>query len=78
MTFCKPFLNHRHPAYQVYPKLLRDLDFVRPNHVWTADITYIPMKRIFVYLFAVLDWASRRVVARRLSITFTSGIFACI
>ena len=45
----------------------------RPNHVWEADITYIPMKRGFVYLFAVLDWASRRVLAWRLSNTLTTA-----
>ena len=48
------------------------LAIVRPNHVWAADITYIPMRRGFVYLFAVLDWASRRVLAWRLSNTLTT------
>jgi putative transposase len=51
----------------VYPYLLRHLEITRPNHVWAADITYIPMRRGFVYLWAVLDWASRRVLAWRLS-----------
>ena len=51
----KPSLSQRHPAHQVYPYLLRDLAISRPNHVWAADITYIPMRRGFVYLFAVLD-----------------------
>jgi putative transposase len=51
---------------------LRDLTISRPNHVWAADITYIPMARGFVYLFAVLDWASRRVLAWRLSNTLTT------
>jgi putative transposase len=68
----KPRLSHRHPAHQVYPYLLRDLAIARPNHVWAADITYIPMARGFVYLFAVLDWASRRVLAWRLSNTLTT------
>jgi len=68
----KPSLSHRHPAHQVYPYLLRDLKISRPNHVWAADITYIPMARGFVYLFAVLDWASRRVLAWRLSNTLTT------
>ena len=45
---------------------------MRPNHVWAADITYIPMKRGFVYLFAVMDWASRRVLSWRLSNTLTT------
>ena len=68
----KPSLSHRHPAHQVYPYLLRDLKISRPNHVWAADITYLPMARGFVYLFAVLDWASRRVLAWRLSNTLTT------
>ena len=68
----KPALSRRHPAHQVYPYLLRDVASSRPNHVWAADITYIPMKRGFVYLFAVLDWASRRVLAWRLSNTLTT------
>jgi putative transposase len=68
----KPHLSCRHPAHQVYPYLLRDLKISRPNHVWAADITYIPLARGFVYLFAVLDWASRRVLAWRLSNTLTT------
>ena len=67
----KPHLSHRHPAHRIYPYLLRDLEISRSNHVWAADITYIPMARGFVYLFAVLDWASRRVLAWRLSNTLT-------
>jgi putative transposase len=43
--------------------LLRNLKIERPNHVWAADITYIPMKRDFVYLFVVMDWATRRVLS---------------
>ena len=68
----KPSLSRRHSAHQVYPYLLRDLKISRPNHVWAADITYIPMARGFVYLFAVLDGASRRVLAWRLSNTLTT------
>ena len=55
----------------MYPYLLRHLRITRSNHVWAADITYIPIKRGFVYLFAVLDWASRWVLAWRLSNTLT-------
>ena len=55
-----------------YPYLLRDVAITRPNQVWAADITYIPMRRGFVYLFAILDWASRRVLAWRLSNTLTT------
>jgi len=68
----KPSLSRRHPAHPIYPYLLRDLTIARPNHVWAADITYIPMRRGFVYLFVVLDWASRRVLAWRLSNTLTT------
>ena len=67
-----PRTSQRHPAHRVYPYLLRQLVITRPNHVWAADITYIPMKRGFVYLCAVLDWASRRVLAWRLSNTLTT------
>jgi putative transposase len=67
----KPHLRRRHPTHTIFPYLLRDLTISRPNHVWAADITYIPMRRGFVYLFAVLDWASRRVLAWRLSNTLT-------
>ncbi len=68
----KPHLSRRHPAHTIYPYLLRDLAISRPNHVGAADITYIPMRRGFVYLFAVLDWASRRVLAWQLSNTLTT------
>jgi putative transposase len=68
----KPHTSQRHPAHRVYPYLLRHLAITRSNQVWAADITYIPMTRGFVYLFAVLDWASRRVLAWRLSNTLTT------
>jgi len=71
-VYRKPRLSQRHPAHTVYPYLLRHLQIHRPNHVWAADITYIPMQRGFVYLFAVIDWASRRVLAWRLSNTLTT------
>lgn len=62
----------RNPEHPVFPYLLRGLKIDRPNHVWAADITYIPMERGFLYLFAVLDWATRRVLAWRLSNTLTT------
>lgn len=68
----KPATSTRHLAHKVYPYLLRNLMNIRPSQVWAADITYIPMKRGFVYLFAVMDWASRRVLAWRLSNTLTT------
>lgn len=65
----KPSLSRRQSGHQIFPYLLRDLAISRPNQVWAADITYIPMRRGFVYLCAILDWASRRVRAWRLSNT---------
>lgn len=57
------------PGHRIYPYLLRKLPVTRPNQVWAMDITYVPMARGFVYLAAVVDWFSRRVLAWRLSIT---------
>lgn len=68
----KPNTSKRHPVHAVYPYLLRNLNIIRSNHVWAADITYIPMRRGFVYLFAVLDWISRKVLAWRVSNTLTT------
>jgi putative transposase len=70
--YCKPNTSKKHPAHPIYPYLLRNLRIDRPNHVWAADITYIPMRRGFVYLFAVQDWASRRVLSWRLSNMMTT------
>ncbi len=64
--------SHRNPEHPVFPYLLRNLTIERPNHVWCADISYIPMPRGFIYLVAVLDWATRRVLAWRLSNTLTA------
>jgi len=68
----KPRTSQRHLVHPVYPYLLRNLTIIRPNQVWAANITDIPMTRGFVYLFAVLDWASRRVLSWRLSNTLTT------
>ena len=65
----KPITSRKHPDHKVYPYLLRGLVIDRPNQVWCADITYIPMAKGFVYLVAVMDWFSRRVLAWRVSIT---------
>ena len=65
----KPNTSQGHPDHKVYPYLLRGLSIERANQVWCADITYIPMARGFVYLVAVMDWFSRRVLSWRLSIT---------
>ena len=58
-----PHTSKRHPAHPVHPYQLRNLMITRSNHVWAADITYIPMQRGFVYLFAVRDWKSRRALS---------------
>lgn len=60
-----------HPAHRTYPYLLKGLTIERPNHVWATDLTYIPMKRGFVYLVAILDWATRKVLAHRVSTSMT-------
>jgi len=65
----KPNTSRKHPAHAVFPYLLRDTVVERANQAWALDITYIPMARGWVYLVAVLDWASRRVLAHRVSIT---------
>ena len=65
----KPNTSKKHPKHPVYPYLLRGLDIDRANRAWAMDITYVPMARGFVYLCAVLDWHSRRVLAHRISIT---------
>jgi putative transposase len=61
----KPRTSRPHPDHKVYPYLLRDLTINRPNQVWTSDITYIPMRRGFMYLVAVMDWYSRKILSFR-------------
>jgi len=69
----RPNTSKPAPGHKVYPYLLRGLTVTRPNQVWAMDITYVPMARGFVYLVAVLDWFSRRVLAWRLSVTLETG-----
>jgi len=69
----KPDTSKPHPEHPVYPYLLRDLDIVRVNQVWCADITYIPMEQGFCYLVAIMDWYSRRVLSWGLSNTLDSS-----
>lgn len=64
--------SRRHPEHRIYPYRLRGLTIDRPNQVWAMDITYLPMARGFVYLAVVLDWATRRILAWRLSNTLTA------
>ncbi len=65
----RPNTSKPAPGHKIYPYLLRNLPVTRPNQVWAMDITYIPMARGFVYLAAVVDWFSRKVLSWRLSIT---------
>lgn len=65
----RPNTSKPEPGHKIYPYLLRKLPVMHSNHVWAMDITYIPMARGFVYLTAVVDWFSRKVLSWRLSIT---------
>lgn len=69
-----PRTTRPHPGHPVFPYLLRDLEILRPNQVWAMDLTYLPMRHGFLYLVAVLDWATRRVLAWRLSNTMTTDV----
>ena len=68
----KKSTSKRQPGHELYPYLLRNVAIERANQVWALDITYIPMRRGFVYFCAVMDWASRRILAFRLSNTLTA------
>jgi putative transposase len=68
-----PATSRPHPQHKVYPYLLRGMEIDRPNQVWSADITYVRLARGFVYLVAVIDWYSRKVLAWRVSNTLDSG-----
>ena len=69
-----PDTSRPHPQHKIYPYLLRGVNVIRPNQVWSADITYIRLARGFVYLVAVIDWYSRKVLSWRLSNTLDSGL----
>src|SRR5271156_6832155 len=69
----RPRTTKPEPGHKIYPYLLRGMEIMRPNQVWAMDITYIPMARGFVYLAVVLDWATRRVLSWRLSITMEAA-----
>ena len=69
----KPNTSKKHPGHKIYPYLLRGLTIDRANQVWATDITYIPMACGWVYLCAIVDWASRRVLAHRISISMDVG-----
>jgi putative transposase len=72
----KPNTSKPAPGHKIYPYLLRGMAVTRPNQVWAMDLTYIPMARGFIYLAAVVDWFSRRVLAWKLSITMEAS--SCI
>ena len=72
----KPNTSRPAPGHKIYPYLLRKLAVIRPNQVWAMDITYIPMERGFIYLAAVLDWFTRRVLSWRVLITLEA--YFCI
>jgi len=59
----EPNTSKKHPQHKIWPYLLRNVVIDRPNQVWCADITYIPMRRGFLYLVAIMDWYSRKVLA---------------
>jgi len=65
--------SKKHPQHRLYPYLMRKLAITRPNHVWCNDITYIPVRRGFLYLVAIMDWATRKVLAWRLSNTLNAS-----
>ena len=69
----KPHLSRPQPGHQIYPYLLRGVTIERPNHVWSTDITYVPMQGGFLYLVAVMDWFSRFVLSWELSNTMETG-----
>jgi putative transposase len=69
----KPNTSKPAPGHKIYPYLLRGMTIDRPNQVWAMDITYVPMARGFVYLAAVVDWFSRRVLSWRVSITLEAA-----
>ena len=69
----RPRTSQSHPGHRIYPYLLRDLQITQPNHVWCTDVTYIPLQRGFLYLLAVMDWASRTVLSWRLSNTLEAN-----
>lgn len=69
----KPNSSRRNPRHPLYPYLLKNLAITRPNQVWAADITYVPMERGFLYLVAIVDWRSRYVLSWRVSNTLDTG-----
>ena len=71
-VYPRPKTSKANPEHKIYPYLLRDLIIDRPNQVWATDITYVPMHRGFMYLVAIMDWHSRKVLSWRVSNTMDS------
>lgn len=71
--YCKPKTSRRNARHKIWPYLLRGMTINRANQVWALDTTYIPMARGFVYLTAVVDWASRKILAHRVAITLEAA-----
>lgn len=69
----RPNTSKKHPENRIYPYLLRNMQITHPNQVWCADISYIPVKRGFLYLVAIMDWATRKVLSWRLSNTMDAS-----
>ena len=69
----EPKTSKKHPEHRIYPYLLKGLSITRPNQVWCTDISYIPMRRGFLYLVAIMDWHSRKVLSWRLSNSMDAG-----
>ena len=69
----RPNTSKKHPENRIYPYLLRNMQIPRANQVWCADISYIPVKRGFLYLVAIMDWATRKVLSWRLSNTMDAS-----
>ena len=69
----EPKTSQKNPEHKIYPYLLKGLAITRPNQVWCTDITYIKMQRGFLYLVAIMDWHSRKVLSWRLSNTMDAG-----
>jgi putative transposase len=69
----RPNTSKKHPENRIYPYLLRNMQIKRPNQVWCSDISYIPVKHGFLYLVAIMDWATRRVLSWRLSNTMDAS-----
>lgn len=72
-VYPKPGTTRTHPEHKIYPYLLRNVKINRPNQVWATDITYIPMERGFMYLVAVMDWYSRKILSWRVSNTLEAS-----